>query len=130
MHAAKSIGCSHVLIYNAIAGKVCDHACGWKLKWVDRKDVSFIAVEGAEADWLKMQGKTSKAVIKQITEKVTAMIREVKVKKWKEILEMENLTAAERRELKKKTTAELNADKEQFIKNEIELALSLNKEEK
>lgn len=96
---------------------------------MDRKDVGDIAVEGAAADWLKLQGKTTKAVIKRITAKVTAMIREVKVKKWKEIQAMENLTIAERRELKKKTTAKLNADKRLFIKNEIELAIGLNDNE-
>ena len=92
---------------------------------MDRKDVGSIAVDAAEAEWLKMQGKTTKAVRERITKKVAKMIREVKVKKWKEILEMENLTSAEKRELKKKATAKLNADKKMFIKNEIELALNL-----
>ena len=118
-----------MLIYKAIEGKSCGTARGWRLKWVDRKDVGTWAVDAAEAEWLKMQGKTTKEVFKRITAKVAAMIREVKVKKWKEILEMENLTVAEKRELKKKTTAKLNEDKKMFIQNEIDLVLSLNNNE-
>lgn len=34
--AAKELGCSHVLIYNVIAGKFANSAKGWKVCWVAR----------------------------------------------------------------------------------------------
>jgi hypothetical protein len=36
IQAAKGLGCSHVLIYNAITGNVTTHAKRWKLSWVPR----------------------------------------------------------------------------------------------
>lgn len=37
-NAARELGCSHVLIYNVIAGKFSNTAKGWRLSWVSRDD--------------------------------------------------------------------------------------------
>lgn len=34
--AARILGCSHVLVYNAIRGKFVNKAKGWKLEWIPR----------------------------------------------------------------------------------------------
>lgn len=36
IQAAQALGCSHVLIYNAIAGKCANTAKGWSVEWVRR----------------------------------------------------------------------------------------------
>lgn len=36
MDASSGLGCSHVLIYNVIAGKFANTAKGWKLQWISR----------------------------------------------------------------------------------------------
>lgn len=37
IHAAKGLGCSHVLIYNAISGRMTTNAKGWRLSWISRE---------------------------------------------------------------------------------------------
>ena len=36
IEAARILGCSHVLVYNAIRGKFVNKAKGWKLEWIPR----------------------------------------------------------------------------------------------
>lgn len=63
IQAAKGLGCSHVLIYNAIAGRMTTNAKGWRLKWIPRDSeeatalMNQMAYEKMKKDLLKAQKK-------------------------------------------------------------------------
>ena len=60
--AARILGCSHVLVYNAIQGKFCNKAKGWKLEWIPRgSDECSDFVKGLEDERRAIKEKAEKA---------------------------------------------------------------------
>ena len=55
IEAARILGCSHVLVYNAIRGKFVNKAKGWKLEWIPRgSDECSDFVKGLEDERSEM----------------------------------------------------------------------------
>ena len=60
--AARILGCSHVLVYNAIQGKFVNKAKGWKLEWIPRgSDECSDFVKGLEDERKAIKDKAEKA---------------------------------------------------------------------
>ena len=99
--AAKGLSCSHVLIYNAIQGKITTTAKGWKVCWVSRD-----ADEGARKFTEELEAKKQ--------QKLREMM-EAKLKVRMDKLELKRKMRASVKELQK---AQMNALRES-IRDEI-----------
>lgn len=81
IEAARILGCSHVLVYNAIRGKFVNKAKGWKLEWIPRgSDECRDFVKGLDGERGEMKAKAEKAaqLVKNLRNEYRDRIRRIK----------------------------------------------------
>ena len=81
IEAARILGCSHVLVYNAIQGKFCNKAKGWKLEWIPRgSDECADFVKGLEDERKAIKEKAEKAaqLVRNLRNEYRNRIRRIK----------------------------------------------------
>ena len=124
MEAAKFIGCSHVLIYNVIAGKFANTAKGWKVSWISR-DAEEVQEFKHELELKMMQRELLEAKkkldAKEAKKKLRAELRrfteELKRKRKdarrRELEAIEDATQSEIHDIRERTKADIRRMDEQ-----------------
>jgi len=123
--AATALGCSHVLIYNVIAGKFANSAKGWKVSWVPRTD------EGAKefADELEMARIEKLNAIQEAKEQVRKARKELRrlmKLKQKELLKRQ--AEAMRNELQQAKVQQEKERKEKLWERHVVLQFTMDGE--
>ena len=107
IQAAKELGCSHVLVYNAISGQITTTAKGWKLSWVPR-DAEEAQDFKNELDLKEMQKELLRTKKRIDAREARRALREEAKRMQKEVKRLQSLALKrERQEIADATQNEI-----------------------